>query len=119
MADKILIKDLTEEELKELQMRLTLRIANDKTFLLIKTLREAKRRMKAQELCDILEIEPRMLRKHKKYLEMLGYKLDITLGNNGGYLLVEESFSAEELAEIQNCIRPELFEKLEKIINRV
>lgn len=95
-------------------------VVNDKTILLLKTLRDKKERMKTKDLCEILGIKPRMLLKHRRYLEMLGYKFDVTFGNvNGGYLLVEESFSAEELAEIQNCIRPELFEKLEKIINRV
>ena len=95
-------------------------VVNEKTIMLLKTLRNAKGRMKTKELCEILGIKPRMLLKHRRYLEMLGYKFDVTFGNvNGGYLLVEESFSAEELAEIQNCIRPDLFEKLERIINRV
>lgn len=108
-----------KKELMKLRNESGEEIFNEKTVGLIRYLREHGR-TPSKVLVELLGIKPRAVLKHVDLARKFGYTIESHAGNiNNGYELVEEKFTDEELEEIKKCIRPELFEKLERIINRV
>lgn len=109
---------MLKQETKEPEVK-----AHDKrVFDMIRLLRK-NGRMKAQDIADALDLKTtKTISIYKKYIERLGYEIKSYHGFYGGFELVNEHFTENEMDYLkkvlcEGCKQPQLFEKLEKINN--
>jgi hypothetical protein len=95
------------------------RVTDKRTLQFIRILRR-KGRTKSREMLEELGIKnPRSLTIYKNYANLLGYNIKSVCGYNGGYEIIEEKLTDNELDIIKNKLSKDLSSKIIRIMNRV
>lgn len=101
-------------------MDTTVHISNN-VYRMIDILRKNKEKpVKARQLLKILGLKnTRSIHEYKKKIEYLGYHIESFGGYHGGYSLVEEYLTNDEIKFVKSILPEKLAKKIIKINERI
>jgi transcriptional antiterminator len=91
-------------------------VNNDKkAFQMIKLLIENDK-LTTTQLSNLLDISSRQISNYKRYInDCLGIKINVTLGNQGGYSIESKKLNSKEISFLRDKLPIKLFNKINHI----